>query len=137
MSQQTQQDFEQWLESVNGRVPACRDGVYMAPMADIQWAAWQEQQKKIDHWKANHQNMVDRARFLIERTDLPVERIKAWEEMGRLQAEVERLRLAIKAEAEYCQGWADQFKGEDRGKRHQDRADRLRAYLKDNDAKNI
>lgn len=203
-------------------------------------------EREVMHWKANHQNMVDRARFLHERTDIPVERIETWEEMGRLQDrlevlakenrelhirlhdscdpklikdwilspphlrkpaihafteggnrqvgylveaslhtdrvvkegdelehkdssmwkvhsvnlqgdglnyaylksgdnywninmqeidiyfvsyEVARLRQAIKTEAEYCQKFADQYRGEERGLRHQERADRLLKYL--------
>jgi len=32
-----------------------------------------------DHWKANHDNQVERARLLIERDDLPIERIRAYQ----------------------------------------------------------
>ncbi len=137
MSDQVQQKFEQWFESEYNYKPVF-DSTKESDSARFEvlhthaaFTAWQGQQKNVDHWKANHQNMVDRARFLIERTDLPVERIEAWQEMGRLQAEVDRLRGAIKAEAEYCQGFADQYKGEDRGKRHQERADRLMGYLEE------
>jgi hypothetical protein len=38
------------------------------------------------HWRANHENLASRARFLSERTDLPVERIRAYQEMVALQA---------------------------------------------------
>jgi hypothetical protein len=37
-----------------------------------------------NHWQANHDNQVARARFLIERGDIPVERVRAYEEMGAL-----------------------------------------------------
>jgi len=41
---------------------------------------------KAEHWKANHDNQVARARFLIERGDIPLERVRAYEEMAALQA---------------------------------------------------
>ena len=31
-----------------------------------------------DHWKANHDNQVQRARILLERPDMPLERVKAY-----------------------------------------------------------
>lgn len=131
---ESREKFEKWFLDLMAAVPkksqeSDSGQVIHNAIKGFSHLAWIEQQKNIDHWKTVHQNMVDRARFLHERTDLPVERIRAWEEMGRLQAEVKRLRLAIKAEADYCQGWADQYKGEDRGLRHQERADRLMAYL--------
>lgn len=36
-------------------------------------------------WKNNHDNMVDRAKLLRDRLDMPVERIKAFERLGVLQ----------------------------------------------------
>lgn len=38
------------------------------------------------HWKANHDSQVQRARFLIERGDIPVERVRAYETMGQYHA---------------------------------------------------
>lgn len=38
-----------------------------------------------DHWKANHDNQVERARFLIERGDIPVERVRAYQRMQELE----------------------------------------------------
>ncbi len=46
----------------------------------------EEVRKERDHWKANHDNLASRARFLIERGDLPIERVRAYEELGALQA---------------------------------------------------
>lgn len=31
-----------------------------------------------DHWKANHDAQVERARVLVERTDMPLERVQAY-----------------------------------------------------------
>lgn len=46
----------------------------------------------IHHWKANHDNQVDKARVLMERTDLPLERTRAYKTIGRLQDAVTDLR---------------------------------------------
>jgi hypothetical protein len=45
-----------------------------------------------DHWKANHDAQVQRARLLVERTDMPVERVKAYELVTSLTAERDALR---------------------------------------------
>lgn len=39
-----------------------------------------------DHWKANHDAQVQRARLLIDRQDIPVERVKAYEQVTALTA---------------------------------------------------
>jgi hypothetical protein len=44
-----------------------------------------ESNKLVEHWKANHKNMVDRSRVLIDRTDMPLERVKAFEYLGKMQ----------------------------------------------------
>jgi hypothetical protein len=38
-----------------------------------------------DHWKANHDNQVQRTALLMQRPDLPVDRLPAYREMERLQ----------------------------------------------------
>jgi hypothetical protein len=50
---------------------------------------------EVRHWKANHDNQVVRARFLIERGDIPLERVRAYEEMAELRAEIKRLRTEL------------------------------------------
>lgn len=42
------------------------------------------------HWKANHDAQVERARFLIERGDIPIERVRAYETMGAYHAALQR-----------------------------------------------
>ena len=37
------------------------------------------------HWKANHDNMVERLRILLQRKDLPVDRINAHNRLVELQ----------------------------------------------------
>jgi hypothetical protein len=43
-----------------------------------------------NHWQANHDHQVARARFLIERGDIPVERVRAYEEMEALREDATR-----------------------------------------------
>jgi hypothetical protein len=47
-----------------------------------------------DHWKSNHDSQVSRARLLIERGDIPIERVRAYEEMGALRTNAQRFEWA-------------------------------------------
>jgi hypothetical protein len=64
----------------------------------------QEVSKERDHWKANHDAQVSRARFLIERGDIPIERVRAYEEMGALR----ELEEAIRHDREIFAGTSDE-----------------------------
>jgi hypothetical protein len=44
------------------------------------------------HWKANHDNQVKRARILMDRPDLPLERVRAYELAVALMKEVAELK---------------------------------------------
>lgn len=50
-----------------------------------------------DHWKANHTDQVQRARILIERTDMPMERVRAYQTMQTLRQDAERFREILSA----------------------------------------
>ncbi|MDO8417732.1 MAG: hypothetical protein Q7S87_16150 [Agitococcus sp.] len=50
---------------------------------------------EVQHWKANHTDMVNRAAILAQREDLPVDRLPAFREMARLQARVAELTTAL------------------------------------------
>jgi hypothetical protein len=50
-----------------------------------------------DHWKANHDNQVERARVLIERTDMPLERVAAYKQIGMLQRLVGVQKMMLEA----------------------------------------
>lgn len=50
---------------------------------------------EVKHWKANHENMVNRSRVLIDRPDLPLERVQAFRQIERIKSENERLRNAL------------------------------------------
>jgi len=58
-----------------------------------------------NHWQANHDNQVSRARFLIERGDIPVERVRAYGLMGALL----ELESAIRHDREMFAGTSDEF----------------------------
>jgi hypothetical protein len=60
--------------------------------------------KERDHWKANHNAQVLRARFLIERGDIPPERVRAFEEMAILR----ELEEAIRHDREIFAGTSDE-----------------------------
>jgi hypothetical protein len=53
---------------------------------DVEYVRADKAAAERDHWKANHDNQVSRARFLIERGDIPIERVRAYEEMQTLRA---------------------------------------------------
>jgi hypothetical protein len=47
---------------------------------------------EVAHWKANHASEVQRARILKERPDIPIERVRAYEQWAKNQADAERYR---------------------------------------------
>ena len=57
-----------------------------------------ELEKQVSHWKANHDHMQERCAWLSQRTDLPVDRIPAYESaqrrIAKLESEVTRLKAA-------------------------------------------
>ncbi|MDP2255451.1 MAG: hypothetical protein Q8K05_05225, partial [Polaromonas sp.] len=55
-----------------------------------------------DHWRANHDAQVRRARLLIERQDIPVERVKAYEQVTALTAERDAAMAASRYETDLC-----------------------------------
>jgi hypothetical protein len=44
-------------------------------------------EQAVTHWKANHADAVERARILMDRPDLPLERVRAYGTVQRLQDE--------------------------------------------------
>ncbi|PUA17315.1 DUF551 domain-containing protein [Glaciimonas sp. PCH181] len=64
-----------------------------------------------EHWKANHNNLVRRLALLLERPDLPVDRISAYQELVQLQERLKRHELQSKSKhpapcARYCEAKA-------------------------------
>ncbi|NTX18036.1 hypothetical protein [Burkholderia cepacia] len=56
-----------------------------------------ELEKERDHWKANHDAQVQRARVLVDRPDVPLERVRAYQQIGELQRQVEVQRMLLEA----------------------------------------
>ena len=54
-------------------------------------------ESELKHWKSNHAAEVQRARVLKERTDTPLERVQAYEQIGQLLAERDALAAELKA----------------------------------------
>lgn len=59
------------------------------------------QAAEIAHWKNNHATEVRRARVLKERTDMPLERVRAYEQIGELREEIERLKTRLEVSPEH------------------------------------
>ncbi|RQT26128.1 hypothetical protein DF037_20785 [Burkholderia contaminans] len=53
--------------------------------------------KERDQWKANHDAQVQRARVLIDRPDVPLERVQAYQQIGELRRQVEVQRMLLDA----------------------------------------
>lgn len=54
---------------------------------------------EVKHWKSNHDNRVEAARLLIERHDLPIDRIPAYKHYLRLQEDVQHYRTENEEQA--------------------------------------
>lgn len=52
---------------------------------------------QVTHWKANHASVVEQARILKERPDMPIERVKAYENWVAMAAQVEKMRATLEA----------------------------------------
>ena len=68
-----------------------------SPFKDQLTAEIQAIQADATHWKANHATEVARARILKERTDMPIERVKAYEQWGRDQAHILAMEARLMA----------------------------------------
>lgn len=56
-----------------------------------------ELERERDHWKANHDAQVERARVLMERPDMPLERVRAYQHMRTLQRLVDVQKMLLEA----------------------------------------
>ncbi|WP_406850075.1 ead/Ea22-like family protein [Chromobacterium phragmitis] len=59
---------------------------------EAQAARIAELERERDHWKANHDNQVQRTRILMERPDMPFERVRAYERYAELEQDAARYR---------------------------------------------
>lgn len=79
-------------------IAAANPAMVLALMADNEAKAVRiaELEQERDHWKANHDNQVQRARILIERDDLPLERVREYERYAALEQDAARYRWLLK-----------------------------------------
>ncbi|WP_338924867.1 hypothetical protein V0M98_35190 (plasmid) [Pseudomonas silesiensis] len=54
-----------------------------------------EQKAATQHWQANHDCQVEKSRLLFDRLDLPVERVRAYELVTRLQDQAKTVRAHV------------------------------------------
>ncbi len=66
-------------------------------------ARCQELEAEVKHWKANHACEVERAIVLKERIDMPLERVSAYEQIGKLQSEKTSLETAYNRRVKDCE----------------------------------
>lgn len=59
-----------------------------------------ELEKEVRHWRANHDNRVKAARMLIDRPDIPLERVAAYQSYLELQSAVEFVCDALAAQVD-------------------------------------
>lgn len=71
------------------------------------WQFVQEVIAQRDHWKANHENQVRRTRILIERTDMPLERVAAYNRMVELEQQRDQLLAALEALMPVANDWCN------------------------------
>lgn len=65
--------------------------------------------KDRDHWKANHDNQVARARVLLDRPDMPLERVKAYDRILTLETALQSAEVMCNAYAEENQRLSDEI----------------------------
>lgn len=54
-----------------------------------------ELKSELTHWKNNHAAEVSRARVLKERLDMPLERVRAYDLIGKLQSDLEEFNTKL------------------------------------------
>lgn len=86
----------------------------------------EELEKEVEHWKFNHDNQVTRNKLLTDRPDVPLERVKAYEQVIELQ---NAFNIAYDRLADVLEG--------DDGQAHKEgrkALENLKKYLRRNDA---
>lgn len=88
---------ELWLKALVEYVIAVDPHTMNNLLCEIKELEQREQNalKEAEHWKANHECEVSRARVLKERPDMPLERVKAYDRMVELEKENEALKQRI------------------------------------------
>ena len=75
------------VDGLRNRIQWPRSGIMIEAADEIE-----RLRAEVKHWKANHDNRVEAARVLIERNDLPFDRVPAYKHYLHLQEDVAALR---------------------------------------------
>lgn len=88
---------ELWMKSLSEYMVVVDPRTVLDLIDDLSTVVNAEQKalKELDHWKANHECEVSRARVLKERPDMPLERIAAYNRMVELEDENKSLKQRI------------------------------------------
>lgn len=82
-------DYNAWRRGAGRPAP---DPVALGRIIEAAAHTLRDLEREVTHWKANHATEVRRARILKERTDMPMERVAAYEQWGKDLAALEALR---------------------------------------------
>lgn len=82
-------DHNAWRRGAGRPAP---DPVALGRIIEAAAHTLRDLEREVTHWKANHATEVRRARILKERTDMPMERVAAYEQWGSDTAELRGLR---------------------------------------------
>lgn len=82
-------DHNAWRRGAGRPAP---DPVALGRIIEAAAHTLRDLEREVTHWKANHATEVRRARILKERTDMPMERVAAYEQWGKDLAALEALR---------------------------------------------
>ena len=88
------EEFEEWRKHEELQQ---RDLDAAKSQVDALCGANEKLKAEVNHWKANHDNQVAKARLLMDRPDLPVERVDAYKLVESLQAELANTHRAFEA----------------------------------------
>lgn len=68
--------------------------------------------RELGQWKNNHAVEVRRARILKERTDMPIDRVQAYEKWGEDMADAQRYRFLCECDTGNLHYWLYETQGE-------------------------
>lgn len=102
------------LEEANARV----DGFIYTGMSENYWkdrcaiaeAKLTEAEKDVEHWRANHDNVVAKLRLFTQREDLPVDRLPAYEYVLELEKKLAEMTTYAKDQERGAKSLAETVK---------------------------
>lgn len=100
------EEFEEWRKHEELQQ---RDLDAAKSQVDALCGANEKLKAEVNHWKANHDNQVAKARLLMDRTDLPVERVDAYKLVESLQAELAKEQHKSEGLSKAMQSYRDEL----------------------------